>query len=218
MDFTTYTLAKKYIDAKDFLPREEAVEQIKEIVSEHISTDDIEALVNEKIAAVVDGAPETLDTLKEVSSWIDSHTEVAADIIQNINTLNGSEDTEGSINNVLKQAKEYTDTTIPPGMTVNTSLPSDGIIKANNVYILGTLTDIAAFTIPPAETLGDMFYISYTIPQSSYITIAIGGLEENTIGLVGHLAATTQNAFHEIVGIALGEGKWSCVSRDVSNG
>jgi enamine deaminase RidA (YjgF/YER057c/UK114 family) len=69
-------------------------------------------------------------------------------------------------------------------------------------------------SIGDSYSLGDMVYISYTIPFSSNIKVSINedNLKDNTIGLIGHLDATSSGAYHEIVGIVSGD-KWSCVTR-----
>lgn len=40
--------------------------------------------VQEAIAAIIDGAPQTFDTLKEIADWIEEHGETAAALIQTV--------------------------------------------------------------------------------------------------------------------------------------
>ena len=48
--------------------------------------------VGAAIASVVDGAPETFDTLKEIAAWLEEHGEGAAALIQSVNELSARVD------------------------------------------------------------------------------------------------------------------------------
>lgn len=62
-----------------------------------------------EIAKVVNGAPESFDTLKEIADWIANDTTGAAKMANDIAILKGEETVEGSVKKALKDAKTYAD-------------------------------------------------------------------------------------------------------------
>ena len=65
------------------------------------SIDNLEALVGEgtvdervaaAVASIIDAAPETFDTLKEVAQWIEEHGEAAAALVQQVGELENKAD------------------------------------------------------------------------------------------------------------------------------
>jgi hypothetical protein len=211
VDITTLALAKKFIASQDFLTKGNL-------------TDEINNSVSAQIATIVADAPESFDTLKEIADWIGSGEEIenttAADMLVDITTLKGSENVQGSVNYALKEAKNYTNNQIIDlgiGIKTANTLPAGGFLVKNTAYILGDLKESIEFYFPKIDnsySIGDMVYISYTIPSKTIkVTIDENNLSETTLGLVGSLDATSSNAYHEIIGIVSGSKKWSCVSR-----
>lgn len=62
-----------------------------------------------EIAKVVNGAPDSFDTLKEIADWIANDTTGAAKMANDIAILKGEETVEGSVKKALKDAKTYAD-------------------------------------------------------------------------------------------------------------
>lgn len=53
--------------------------------------------VNDAVTSLINGAPGSLDTLKEISDWIDSHEDISDALTTAVNTLNGNVATPGSV-------------------------------------------------------------------------------------------------------------------------
>ena len=82
--------AKRYLDleglktfydllVKKFADKSELV-TLKDSLKNYITTVDAQKLVKAEIAKVVNGAPSTFDTLKEIADWIASHPDSVAEI------------------------------------------------------------------------------------------------------------------------------------------
>ncbi len=63
-------------------------------------------------ALIPENADESLDTLQEIAAWIQSHPEDAAKMNAAIQTLNGSDTTEGSVAKAVKDAVDALDVAI----------------------------------------------------------------------------------------------------------
>ena len=71
--------------------------------------------IDESIAAVVAGAPDTFDTLKEIADWIaDPSVDgvTAESIITSVNTLKSDANTDGSVANSIKNAVDALNATV----------------------------------------------------------------------------------------------------------
>ena len=62
---------------------QEAISNLEELVG----SESVEERVSEAVAKIVDSAPETFDTLKEVADWIETHGEAAAALLQEVHDL-----------------------------------------------------------------------------------------------------------------------------------
>lgn len=60
------------------------IQQEIDALAELVGDESVAQRVQEAIAAIVDGAPETFDTLKEIAQWIEEHGETAAALIETV--------------------------------------------------------------------------------------------------------------------------------------
>ena len=74
---------KAWFKAKQNISINEVQEQINDL-AELVGDQNVAELVSQAIADIIDGAPETFDTLKELSDWIEEHGEAAAALIQTV--------------------------------------------------------------------------------------------------------------------------------------
>ena len=95
--------AKRYLDLEGlktfydllvgkFADKSELV-TLKDSLKNYITTVDAQKLVKAEIAKVVDGAPDTFDTLKEIADWIASHPNLDENLGTEIETIKGEIET-----------------------------------------------------------------------------------------------------------------------------
>ena len=60
------------------------IQQEIDALAELVGDESVAQRVQEAIAAIIDGAPETFDTLKEIAQWIEEHGETAAALIETV--------------------------------------------------------------------------------------------------------------------------------------
>lgn len=112
----------KYVDAMDAAGASDADERLDALEATHAKKEDgsfktVAEEAAEATAKIVDGAPESLDTLKEIAAWIankDENNTVtdAASIISRVDILTGADTVSGSVAKAEKDAKAYTDAEI----------------------------------------------------------------------------------------------------------
>lgn len=110
----------------------------------------VAAEVNEAVTALVNGAPEALDTLKEIADWIANQDENGvtdvASLVSRVDTLAGDENTAGSVKKQIKDAVDALDATVTnkvekaEGATEEPAQPSV-VVTVSEVD--GALTQIA---------------------------------------------------------------------------
>ena len=95
--------AKRYLDLEGlktfydllvgkFADKSELV-TLKDSLKNYITTVDAQKLVKAEIAKVVDGAPNTFDTLKEIADWIENHPNLDENLGTEIETIKGEIET-----------------------------------------------------------------------------------------------------------------------------
>lgn len=72
---------KNWVKQLNIDTSDELIEKI-EALEELVGDEAVDERISEAIAKVIDGAPETFDTLKEIAEWIETHGEAAAALIQ----------------------------------------------------------------------------------------------------------------------------------------
>lgn len=87
----------------------EAEAAITTLNGDSSTTGSVAKTVADAIAALVAGAPENFDTLKEIADWITNDTTGAAQMANDINTLKGADTVEGSVAKTVKDAIEGLD-------------------------------------------------------------------------------------------------------------
>lgn len=131
MDVITYALLKNKImeyTYDDTEIRQKLLKVIEDInVINGNGEGSISKTIADEIAKIIDGAPENLNTLKELSDWINTHSESAADmnsrILQNTNDIAVKFDkNQGSINSGKIAGIDESGEVVPmlmPGVTYN---------------------------------------------------------------------------------------------------
>ena len=175
--YLDYAGLKEY-DAKikawiEALPKDEPVDlsgieadlaNLKELVG----NESVDAKINAAIEALVNGAPGSLDTLKEISQWIEEHGEAAANLVesiaslgQKVNEIDTKVDSIGAISLTSIDALFYEPVELQSGQTVqeainnlsegqklvlvedvpeDLTISKDTIIEAEDVTFSGTIT------------------------------------------------------------------------------
>ena len=132
MDVITYALLKNKIMESaaydDSEIRQKLLKVIEDVnVINGNGEGSISKTVADEITKIIDGAPENLNTLKELSDWINTHSESAADmnsrILQNTNDITAKFDkNQGSINSGKVAGIDESGEVVPmlmPGVTYN---------------------------------------------------------------------------------------------------
>ncbi len=142
--------------------------------------------ISAAITSLVNGAPHSLDTLKEIADWINTHGEAAADLVsvvaeqgQTISALDAKIDAIGAISGTYIDALFLTPVELEEGQTVqdaiaalnegeklvltepvaeNLTIDKDAVIEAEDVVFSGTVTvdKDAAVTIIGASFTGEV--------------------------------------------------------------
>lgn len=142
--------------------------------------------INAAITSLVNGAPNSLDTLKEIADWINTHGESASDLVgvvaeqgQQITELNSKVDAISAISGTYIEALFLTPVTVQDGQTVQDAITAlgegeklvltapvtedltinkDAVIEADGVVFSGTITvdKAAAVTVIGAEFTGQV--------------------------------------------------------------
>lgn len=199
-------MSKQYLDYEGL---KEYDNLIKQYVADHAGSaaepyddsaivDDLNALkalvgdttvadqINAAIASLVNGAPNSLDTLKEIADWINTHGESASDLVgvvaeqgQQITELNSKVDAISAISGTYIEALFLTPVTVQDGQTVQDAITAlgegeklvltapvtedltinkDAVIEADGVVFSGTITvdKAAAVTVIGAEFTGQV--------------------------------------------------------------
>lgn len=131
MDVITYALLKNKImeyTYDDTEIRQKLLKVIEDVnVIKGNGEGSISKTIADEITKIIDGAPENLNTLKELSDWINTHSESAADmnsrILQNTNDITAKFDkNQGSINSGKVAGIDESGEVVPmlmPGVTYN---------------------------------------------------------------------------------------------------
>ena len=131
MDVITYALLKNKImeyTYDDTEIRQKLLKVIEDVnVIKGNGEGSISKTIADEITKIIDGAPENLNTLKELSDWINTHSESAADmnsrILQNTNDITAKFDkNQGSINSGKVAGINESGEVVPmlmPGVTYN---------------------------------------------------------------------------------------------------
>ena len=105
---------------------------------------------NTAVTNLIDGAPEALDTLKEIADWIASDESNSADLLASINankdaiaTLNGADTVTGSVDQKIKSAVEALDSEVED--TAGSELVSVKVVEADGKLTSVTVTDKREF-------------------------------------------------------------------------
>ena len=74
---------KAWFKAKQDISITEIQQEIDDLTA-LVGDESVAERVQEAIASIIDGAPQTFDTLKEIADWIEEHGETAAALIQTV--------------------------------------------------------------------------------------------------------------------------------------
>lgn len=199
-------MSKQYLDYEGL---KEYDNLIKQYVADHAESaaepyddsaivDDLNALkalvgdtavadqINTAITSLINGAPNSLDTLKEIADWISTHGETASNLVgivaeqgQQITELNSKVDAIAAISGTYIEALFLTPVTVQDGQTVQDAITAlgegeklvltapvtedltinkDAVIEADGVVFSGTITvdKTAAVTVIGAEFTGQV--------------------------------------------------------------
>ncbi len=145
--------------------------------------------INAAIAAVINGAPEAFDTLKEISDWISTNGEAASDLVsivadqgEAISAVDAKVDAINAISGTYIDALFLTPVELQDGQTVqeaiealnegeklvltenvaeNLTIDKDAVIEAEDVVFSGTVSvdQNAAVTIIGASFAGEVIVL-----------------------------------------------------------
>lgn len=199
-------MSKQYLDYEGL---KEYDNLIKQYVADHAESaaepyddsaivDDLNALkalvgdtavadqINTAITSLINGAPNSLDTLKEIADWISTHGETASNLVgivaeqgQQITELNSKVDAIAVISGTYIEALFLTPVTVQDGQTVQDAITAlgegeklvltapvtedltinkDAVIEADGVVFSGTITvdKTVAVTVIGAEFTGQV--------------------------------------------------------------
>lgn len=112
--------------------------------------DEATEAANTAVTNLIDGAPEALDTLKEIADWIASDESNSADLLASINAnkdaiaiLNGADTVTGSVDQKIKSAVEALDSEVED--TAGSELVSVKVVEADGKLTSVTVTDKREF-------------------------------------------------------------------------
>ena len=98
-------------------------------MKEAVGTDPVADQITRAIEALVNGAPHSLDTLKEISDWIQTHGEAAASLVESVaslgekvNAIDAKVDAIGSISSISIEALFYEPVVLQEGQTVQEAI------------------------------------------------------------------------------------------------
>lgn len=161
---------------------ESTLQELQSLVGNESVSAQIEAAMN----ALIDGAPNALDTLKEISNWIEEHGEAASALVESVaslgeqvNIVNEKFDNFITISGTLIEALFLEPVEVEPGQTVQSAIDSlqegqklvltndvdeslvinsDAVIEAEGVDFSGNITvdKDAAVTIIGATFSGEV--------------------------------------------------------------
>lgn len=156
----------KYVDAMDAAGASDADARLEALEATHATKDDgsmktVSEEVNEAVTALVDGAPEALDTLKEIADWIANQDESGvtdvASLVSRVDTLSGADTVVGSVAKAEKDAKAYTDAEI--AKLDSTATDADKGVSVSAAIEDGKLTETG---IDVAITAATVTYTAHT--------------------------------------------------------
>jgi len=187
-------MAKEYLDYAGLKQYDEAIKQyddtalvtdlneLKELVGETPVADQIAAAIN----GLVNGAPNSLDTLKEIAEWINTHGDAASNLVsvvadqgEKLSNLENKVDAITAISGTYIDALFLTPVTVADGGTVQDAIAGlnageklvltedvaedltinkDAVIEAEDVTFTGKITvdQNAAVTIIGASFAGEV--------------------------------------------------------------
>lgn len=166
---------------------QDAIDALEALVGEGTVDDRVAAAV----ASIIDSAPTTFDTLKEVADWIETHGEAAAALVQRVAELEEEVETETkrlddkvddayaaiqSISGVMIEAMFYTPVAYDSSKTVAEQIAALG---ENEKLVIDSATDA---TIAENITISDDCVIEAEgVEFTGTITVA-EGVSANVIG------------------------------------
>ena len=161
--------------------------------------DRINAKVNEAVQALVDGAPEALDTLKEVSDYIAADETRAADVISRLVAVE-----EAEIPALTKQEVRDICARVYNEMFLNKYIAAD---KDEVLNALNNIEGSGSLTLEENIDLGNQII---SIPEGKEITLNLGGKELS-------LATTGSTPGIQVVGgnITIENGKINSAKRAI---
>lgn len=137
-------------------------------------------MAHEEVAKIVDGAPESFDTLKEISSWISNHSDSAVEMDTSIKAnaaaikkLNGADTVDGSV------AKAVKDGIAPVGARV-TAIEGKVTDAKIAQWDKGQANVIESIKVNNVAQAVDSKAVNIAVPVADDTSIAIN---ENKIGI-----------------------------------
>lgn len=137
-------------------------------------------MAHEEVAKIVDGAPESFDTLKEISSWISNHSDSAVEMDTSIKAnaaaikkLNGADTVDGSV------AKAVKDGIAPVGARV-TAIEGKVTDAKIAQWDKGQANIIESIKVNNVAQAVDSKAVNIAVPVADDTSIAIN---ENKIGI-----------------------------------
>lgn len=133
--------------------------------------------INAAIAALVNGAPNALDTLKEIADWITTHGEAASNLIsvvaeqgQQINVINAKVDAITSISDTYIDALFLTPVTLQENQTVQNAI--DNLNEGEKLVLTAPVAeDLTINTDTVIEAEGVVFSGNITVAETAEVTI-----------------------------------------------
>lgn len=122
-------LPKDVVEPVDLSGIEADLAALKEAVGD----EPIAEQITQAIESLVDGAPQSLDTLKEISDWIENHGEAAVSLVESVASLGtkveeveAKVDAIGAISITSIEALFYEPVTLEAGQTVQQAIDALG--------------------------------------------------------------------------------------------
>ena len=139
------------------------------------------------VSKVLDGAPEAFDTLKEIAAWIgngDITSTTAAQMLADITTMKGDEDTEGSIKKALKDAKDYADEIVSAkNVDAEGETGTNALISASASYNKVKVASTTKLQNAVTRAEGAVLSVSKGTSSETYVTMSVTDGDDAKIAL-----------------------------------
>lgn len=122
-------------------PIQSRVEYLLQQAGSSVDPDTVRAIVRDELASLIDGAPGTMDTFKEVSDWIDTHEdwmETIEDLVSRVvvATITGTTNiptddaVKTYVDGAIDDLGDASEKDVATAITGSVDLPTDAAVKA----------------------------------------------------------------------------------------